>query len=421
MDLNKYTKEKNIEVYKKKSKIENYKFKNGNLEDVKISEDYGVGVRVFENGKMGTAYTTSYSENIDDLIKKAMKNLKYSEEKSFLTKPDAVLEILTNEVSEEINQDEIIIIEKMLKNKITEDIKIPQASYSKTEIKIEIYNNNGLELKDKNTYFSFASYCKMTDETDVETGSSYEVKRKKDEIKIEKIVNDSIKEASEMLGAKSFNKKVPVVLDNSVSVDFLGLIASSFLAENYLKGKTLFKNLDEEYSKKLTIIDDGLLENGVGTTKFDAEGMKRHRTILMENGKIKKLLHNTFTSAKMKEENTGNGARNSLSSVGASTTNLYLKVGEKTYDEIKKDIGDHFLVKDVMGLHMVNQITGEFSLGAKGYYFEKGNKKPIRSVTISGNLKDMLKNIIEVSSDLKYYGSYASPKLVVGGIKITGE
>ena len=421
MEIKKYTGEKQIEIYKKNARIENYKFKNGNLEDIKISEDYGIGVRVFENGKMGTAYTTSYSEKIDDLIEKAIKNLKYSEEEAFLTKPNIKSVIFETRESGKISQNEIKEIEKKLQKKITKKIKIPQNSYSKTEIETEIYNNDGLKLKDRNTYFSFASYCKVIEGEDVETGYSYKVKRKKEDINIEEIIDESIKEANDMLGAKSFNKKVPVVLDNSVGVDFLGLIASSFLAENYLKGKTLLKNLDEKYSDKLTIIDDGLLENGVGTTQFDAEGMRRNKTILMEKGKIKKLLHNTFTSSKMKEENTGNAARSSLSNVGVSTTNLYLKAGDKSYDEIKKEIGDHFLVKDVMGLHMVNQITGEFSLGAKGYYFENGEKIPVRSVTISGNLKVILKNIKEVSSDLEFYGSYASPKILVEGIKITGE
>lgn len=413
--------EEYIEIYKSKYKSESYKYKNDKIEDIKIAEDIGVGVRVFKNGKKGAAYSNSIYTDIDGLIETALCNMEFSEEAAYEPKIDFI-ENDYKEKENDINKQDLNNIENILKENINTNITIPKSGISKIEHYVEIENNKGIKLNDFGQFFSFSVYAKAKKNDIMESGYAYISSRKKENLEIEKLVKQASQDALNMIGASSFNEQVPVLLDNKVAISFLGLISSSFFAKNYLENKSIFKGLENvEFYEKLNIIDDGIMKNGIATSLFDGEGVKREKTILMSNGKLNSFLHNVESSNKMNIKNTGNAYRSSLADVGISYTNLYIERGNKNFNSILKDTGKLFLVKEVMGLHMVNQITGDFALGASGFLCFNGEMKPVRGITINGNLKDIMKNIIEISDDLIFYGSTGSPKILIEGIKITGE
>jgi PmbA protein len=70
----------------------------------------------------------------------------------------------------------------------------------------------------------------------------------------------------------------------------------------------------------------------------------------------------------------------------------------------------------------VNLVTGDFSRGASGLWIENGELTfPVEEITIAGNLKDMLNNIVEIGSDLKFRSSMACPTVRIDGMTIAGE
>jgi PmbA protein len=81
-----------------------------------------------------------------------------------------------------------------------------------------------------------------------------------------------------------------------------------------------------------------------------------------------------------------------------------------------------FLLREVMGLHMADPITGEFSLGGSGYLYENGRfSGPVRGVTIAGSVGDMLKAVSAAGDDLRWYGSVGAPSLLVTGLTVAGS
>jgi len=75
-----------------------------------------------------------------------------------------------------------------------------------------------------------------------------------------------------------------------------------------------------------------------------------------------------------------------------------------------------------MGLHTADPISGDFSLGASGIIYHKGEiVKSVRGVTIAGNILDILNNTILVGNDLRFYGNLGSPSLIVENITVAGE
>ena len=67
-------------------------------------------------------------------------------------------------------------------------------------------------------------------------------------------------------------------------------------------------------------------------------------------------------------------------------------------------------------------MTGDYSRGAFGYWFEDGAiLHPVSEITLAGNLDEIYKNIVDRGSDLEIRSSINSPSLLVDGLRIAGE
>ena len=80
------------------------------------------------------------------------------------------------------------------------------------------------------------------------------------------------------------------------------------------------------------------------------------------------------------------------------------------------------LLREVMGLHMADPITGEFSLGGSGYLYENGRfASAVRGVTIAGSVESLLNGVAAVGNDLTWYGAMGAPSLLVTGLTVAGS
>ncbi|MDY6843193.1 MAG: metallopeptidase TldD-related protein, partial [Thermodesulfobacteriota bacterium] len=230
----------------------------------------------------------------------------------------------------------------------------------------------------------------------------------------------------EMLGArKSGNMKCPVVLDNLVASEFLMILGSLFLSENVAKGKSLFaeKIGQEVASPLLSIIDDGVYEKGVRASPFDGEGTVRRKNVLVSSGILKGYLYDRLWGMKLGEKSTGNAHRSTIKSPPkVGITNLMIEPGMVSPDEIIKSIDRGIILKDVMGIHTANPISGDFSVGAAGLLVEKGEVQyPVSGFALSGNIIDLYKGVRAVGNDLKLYGNVGSPTLLIEMAEISGS
>ncbi|MFP4173625.1 MAG: metallopeptidase TldD-related protein, partial [Candidatus Hydrogenedentota bacterium] len=77
---------------------------------------------------------------------------------------------------------------------------------------------------------------------------------------------------------------------------------------------------------------------------------------------------------------------------------------------------------DVMGVHTADPVSGDFSFGASGMRIEHGKlTRPVRSVTIAGNLIDLLQNVDLVGGDFRFFGAYGAPSLRVSNLMVSGN
>ena len=75
-----------------------------------------------------------------------------------------------------------------------------------------------------------------------------------------------------------------------------------------------------------------------------------------------------------------------------------------------------------------NAITGDFSLAASGFEIVDGKKgAPVKSITVSGNFFNVLKDIVRIGEDLKFnpfsFGATrcGSPSVLIKEMTIAGK
>ena len=115
------------------------------------------------------------------------------------------------------------------------------------------------------------------------------------------------------------------------------------------------------------LADDGLDPEGLESSPFDGEGVPRRRTSLIEGGRLRSYLYDTYTARRDGTSSTGNAARGSYRSPPSVATSNLVVAPAATTSTAAGAAGDGVYVTDVAGLHSgVNPVTGVFSVGASG-------------------------------------------------------
>jgi PmbA protein len=197
------------------------------------------------------------------------------------------------------------------------------------------------------------------------------------------------------------------------------------MGDHVLKGMSVLKGkLGQTIaSSKLSFIDNALMKESVLKLPFDDEGVPCRENRLIDHGKIHMFLYNNKYAARANTESTGNGfssSHKSLPSVGM--TSYYVKKGDTPFHKMMAETDRGLWVKDLMGLHMADTVTGDFSLGASGKLIEKGEATSgVRGIMIAGNIFDLLKDVETIGNDFTVYGDVGAPSLKIKSLKISGK
>ncbi len=242
----------------------------------------------------------------------------------------------------------------------------------------------------------------------------------------ESVGTEAARRTLRRLGARSVpTQQVPIVFSPEVA---RGIVGSIFEAANgsaiYHQSSFFAGKLGEQVaSSSVTVIDDGTLPGGFGTSPFDGEGLPTRRTVIIENGVLKNYLLNTYTARKLGMNSTGNAARGLAGAPGIGPGNLFLDAGGagQSPAAILANIPSGFYVTELIG-QGVNMVTGDYSRGASGLWIENGELTyPVEGITIAGNLKDMLRNISAMGDDLVFRSATVSPTIRIDSMTIAGK
>ncbi|MBU4076908.1 MAG: TldD/PmbA family protein [Euryarchaeota archaeon] len=285
-----------------------------------------------------------------------------------------------------------------------------------------ILNSNGVEVEEEDTFVN-ASIDTATKGAEMSTGSEFDASRMLD-IDFYKIGKDAALLASRSQnGVSAGTGDMTVLLEPLAFSDILeNTFLTSLNADNVQKGRSALtgKMGSMIAHENLSLIDDGTLSGGIGTASTDDEGTPSGINELVKNGTLNSFIYDCYTAGKEKRESTSNAVRGSFTSTPSiSVRNLIVDYPKS---DILGETRNGVIVNSVIGAHTANPISGDFSVEARNSFLIKDGEvaSPIKSMMISGNIFELLKNIDGAGKDIRRMGNVITPTLRVSKLKVIG-
>ncbi|HET6840718.1 MAG TPA: TldD/PmbA family protein [Candidatus Angelobacter sp.] len=410
----------------------------GEVETLKESGSRALGLRVFLGKRAASTYSSDFTEDgIERLVSGALTLAKITSEDPYAGLPEpgqlgqlaGDLQLSFADVYSLPPEERIEYARRAEKAALSVDPRLKNSdggSFDAATGRKVLANSLGFVGDYQSSYCSISAVPIAQDEhgnmqRDYWFSSAHTLKKLESP---ESVGREAARRTLQRLGARKIaSTKVPVVLDPVVARTILGNIAEAVNGDSiYRHASFLAGKLGEKIAgENVTVVDDGTMPGGFGTSPFDGEGIPSQRTVVIEKGVLKSYLLNCYTARKLGLATTGNAARGLTGNPGIGSGNFFLQAGTRTPKEIIAGVKQGLYVTDFLGFG-VNMVTGDFSRGASGIWIENGELTyPVEEITVAGNFKEMLNNFVEIGTDLEFRGSTAAPTLRIDGMTIAGQ
>ncbi|GIX16617.1 MAG: modulator protein [Rhodothalassiaceae bacterium] len=225
------------------------------------------------------------------------------------------------------------------------------------------------------------------------------------------------------LGARSApTGRHPVLFEPRVARTLVGHLAAAINGERIARGTSFLKDALGEpvFAPDVAVIDDPLRPRGLRSRAFDAEGVATRRREIVRGGRLLTWLLDSATSRELGRQTTGHACRSLAEPPSPAPANFYLAPGTRTPTELMREAGRGLVVTELIG-QGVNLVTGDYSRGAAGFWFEDGEIAwPVHEITIAGHMKDMFRTLVP-ADDLEFRYGIDSPTLLIPEMTVAGR
>jgi PmbA protein len=424
----------------------------GKLEKFDSSQTQVGGIRIVLNGVEGYSWTESLeTPDLEAAYRDALEGARFtSRGESQKVRVELwgsgsmkVVEdpSLFNDSREKVPLESKIERAKLLESKsLGRDSRIanvPYNRYSETSGEVMIFNSKGVRARQRRSGVMGYTYClaKSGEGATAESrmaGESF-FTRNALNVPIDDVAAAAAEKAVAKLGAVSPETgRYPIVIDCEVAAELFGLIADYFSAKSlaekttiYAKEKNPLSNLGQTIgSPLLEIVDDPRLEGGVGNRPFDAEGVPTNKTTLVERGILKSFLSNSVYAKRLGLPHTANASRGARSQLDVAPSNLVVKGGQESLQELLARYPKVIYITDFTGYHAGFQHgSGAFSFQSEGELWENGQRvSALCNFVVAGSIDEMLKGLEKVSSrQSPKTSNVVAPDLLISSLSVAGS
>ncbi len=201
--------------------------------------------------------------------------------------------------------------------------------------------------------------------------------------------------AQEKLGQQSLaSQKCPVIFTPSVSGGLFSQLLGAISGTRQYNQSTFLPNSIGQIvlPETVNILENPHVQKTIGARVFDGDGALKRKQYFVQNGIVKSYVMGQYSAHQLGLKTTANagGVSNALvSSNFAGGLNAMIK-----------NMHQGLVITELMG-QGVNATTGDYSRGAIGFWVENGKiQRPVSGFTIAGNLKQMLRDIEAIGTDI---------------------
>jgi PmbA protein len=260
--------------------------------------------------------------------------------------------------------------------------------------------------------------CAVIAEADgrMERDYEYSVSRIADELAGPATIGrEAAQRALQRLGSVKLDTcAAPVLFPARLARGFFGHLLGAISGGSlYRKSTFLLDSLDTRVLADFVTIDERPhLPAGLSSSPFDGEGVATTDRRLVEDGIIRGYVLSSYYARKLGMETTGNSG---------GSHNLVVADTGKSYADLLAEMDRGLLVTELIG-QGVNPVTGDYSRGAAGFWVENGELQyPVSEITISGNLRDMYRDIVAIGDDVDLRGGIRTGSVLLGEMIIAGN
>jgi PmbA protein len=407
--------------------------------------DAGIGVRVLikkrEENFLGSAFTmdskrsgieTMVNEAISiALAKPAQKDLKSFNDSK---KVQNVENLFDRRISSVEPTEACTLAKDMIESaSVSEKIMSISGDILFMSYKTAVKNSLGVEAGYSSTIFRASCYVTTKNETSIGSAGDDHSSRILDEERAIEVSRHSASMALSQLDPKRIEGGVmdlvigPDAMASLLENTFAMMIRADQIQRN--QSPYVGKIGTPVASEPITIIDEGRHPGAVGSKPYDDEGYPTQTTTVAEKGILGSFLYDVSSASKEGRQSTGNALRpssgDSVSKYAAeplvSYTNLTVATGTESFDSIVSSVKSGIYVREIIGAHTANRITGEFSVSPLvAYKIEKGEiKHAVKETMIGGNIQNVLRNVTAVGKHSKQcQGTFVDTAIISPVLKI---
>ncbi len=214
---------------------------------------------------------------------------------------------------------------------------------------------------------------------------------------------------------KLSTRRAPALFVPEIARGLIGHFAAAIRGSSQYRQSSFLLNAvgQQVFPAGFAVSERPHIPKAIGSAPFDDEGVATRARELVEGGVLTGYILSSYSARKLGLETTGNagGAHNLL--VASNATG--------GLPGMIRRLGTGLMVTELMG-QGINMVTGDYSRGAAGYWVEGGViQYPVAEITIAGNLRDMLANIVAVGDDIDTRGGIRVGSILLNEMTIAGE
>jgi len=397
---------------------------DGKADKLYHEKNQGIGIRTLLDGIWGFAASNSIERQyafdcLDTAIEMAQASKARIGERVELAKVEPVIDEVITQV--EIDPRSVPVEKKM---KMLKDYEQAAISYAKDKlvnstvgysdsVRREILcNTYGTLIDNEYTRTNIGSSMTAQDGNVRQQGyhrrakiAGYELI---ENLTPEEFTVDAAKTAVSLLSARRApSGKFPVIFHPKTA----GLLVHEALGHNaeadlVLGGKSILEGkLGQKIASDcITVIDDATIGGGQwGSYKYDSEGVKGQRRVIIEEGVLKGFMHSLHTAASFGVQPNGSArAQDQNHRPVVRMSNTYVQAGEMPFEEMIKDMDLGILLQGGQWGYVFCE-QGQYTCHVgEGWIVRNGEiKEHIRDVSIAGMILETLMDVDAVSKEFE--------------------